>query len=206
MENTPIYDTADAVAIACHESGEPSPTAQEILDGHFQFLVLAGLADAEEEQESLASERMAHEDLLRELPPETMDREILVSYLERITEHSPDILRRVLSAEAHYMEGLGIVQPGTHADYLQWVMGAEIGSTAPEEVPSPTRPAPEPYRARILDYYSDYKHEPLVCPECGWEGIWAEGIKEHCGNIVDCSCPAKGCSSPMLALVSGGNL
>jgi len=57
--------------------------------------------------------------------------------------------------------------------------------------------------ARQLSYFSDYKNEPLVCPECDWHGTWSQGSHEYFDSLADCSCPSKsGCSGPILAIVA----
>lgn len=56
--------------------------------------------------------------------------------------------------------------------------------------------------ARILDPGSDWRNEPLLCPVCGWKGVFDDGLKDMDDYVRDCSCPE--CEeSPMLAVVSG---
>lgn len=205
MEEPLIYDVGEAVALICRETKETPEHVRLVMDLKDRFMELAGIASCSEtDQEALAKERLLYAEILPDPGVREFDRDALLWYMEKASGLEAVRTAKILAAEMLYLEQAGIVEPGSHEEYVAWVEELEaFENWDPEKENLESEPTPSTHdRPRHLSYFSDYENEPLVCPECGWRGAWTEGLHEHFESLVDCSCPAKGCSGPMLAIVS----
>ncbi len=205
MDEPLIYDVGEAVALICRETKETPEHVRLVMDLKDRFMELAGIARCSEtDQEALAQERLLYAELLPDPESPEFDRDALLWYMDEASGLEAVRTARILAAEMLYLEQAGIADPGAQEEYLAWVEELQTFENwdPDKEGSEPDRIPPERPRARHLSSFSDYKNEPLVCPECGWKGTWVEGSHDYFDSLVDCSCPADGCSGPMLAIVA----
>jgi len=209
MDEPLVYNVDEALALICRETGEQQEHVRLVLELKDRFMELAGIASCPDtDQESLAQERLLFAELLPDIKSPEFDRDALLWYMNKTSDLAAVRTAKILAAEMQYLEQAGIADKGGHADYLAWVEELDASENwdpeneelEPETIHG-TASIVDP-RPRQLSYFSDYKNEPLLCPECGWRGTWKEGSHDYFESLADCSCPAKGCSGPMLAIVS----
>jgi hypothetical protein len=47
--------------------------------------------------------------------------------------------------------------------------------------------------AKKLNYYDNWKHDELLCKNCGWKGFFEDGSVEYYKEMMEASCPACDC-------------
>jgi len=178
MDEPLIYNVGEAVAVICHETKETPEHVRLVLDLKNRFLELAGIASCSDtDQEALVQERLLYAELLPDTESPDYDRDALLWYMDKTSALEAVRTAKILTAEMLYLEQAGISDPGAQAEYLAWVKELEaFEDWDPEsEDPKPDLAPSVTPSERHLSYFSDYKNEPLVCPECGWRGTWEEG-------------------------------